>query len=101
MRRHTESNDLVLLVVDLEVGRVVAVVAVEDKKAVNPGCSSFSMLVEVLNPFYASLVGSPTVFGCRNNPILRQWAILVPRGEVMLALDNDEWCHGRDRQVVQ
>ncbi len=51
MGRHIEGNDVVLLVVELKVGRVVAVVAVEDKEATNPSCSSFGILVEVLNPF--------------------------------------------------
>ncbi len=48
------------------------------------------MLVEVLNLFQASLVGCLTVFGCCDNPVLRQWAVLVLRGEVIPALDNDE-----------
>ena len=51
MGRYTERNDVILLAVELEIGRVVAIVAVEDKEAINPGCSSFGMLVEVLNPF--------------------------------------------------
>jgi hypothetical protein len=49
--RHAERDDVVLLAVELKVSRVVAVVAVEDKEAMNPDCSSFGMLVEVLNPF--------------------------------------------------
>ena len=51
MGRHAERDNVVLLAVELEVGRVVAVMAVEDKEAMNPNCSSFGMLVEVLNPF--------------------------------------------------
>ena len=51
MLRHAERNDVVLLAVELEVGRVVAVVAVEDEEAMNPSCSSFGVLVEVLNLF--------------------------------------------------
>ena len=88
--RHAERNDVVLLVVELEVGRVVAIVAVEDEEAINPDFSSFSMLVEVLDPFQASLVRCPTVFGCRDDLVLWQWAVLILRGEVMLALDDDK-----------
>ena len=51
VRRHAERDDVILFAVELEVGRVVAVVAVEDEEAINPGYSSFGMLVEVLNPF--------------------------------------------------
>lgn len=49
--RHAERNDVVLLAVELEVGRVVAVVAIEYKEAINPDFSSFGMLIKVLNPF--------------------------------------------------
>jgi len=49
--RHVERDNVVLLAVELEVGRVVAAMAVEDKEAMNPDCSSFGMLVEVLNLF--------------------------------------------------
>jgi hypothetical protein len=69
---------------------VVAVMAIEDKEAINPGCSSSSMLIEVLNPFKASLIGRPTILRYHNNLVLRQWAILVPRGEVIFALDDNE-----------
>jgi hypothetical protein len=49
--RHAERDDVVLLAVELKVSRVVAIVAVEDKEAINPDCSSVGMLVEMLNPF--------------------------------------------------
>ena len=51
MKRHIERDDVILFAIELEVGRVVAVIAVEDEEAINPSYSSFSMLVEVLNPF--------------------------------------------------
>jgi hypothetical protein len=62
--RYIESNNVILLAVDLEVGRVVAVMAIEDKEAINPGCSSSSMLIKMLNPFKAPLVGGPTILRC-------------------------------------
>ncbi len=51
MGRYAEGDNVVILVVELEVGRVVAVIAIEDKEATNPSYSSFSILVEVLNLF--------------------------------------------------
>ncbi len=51
VKRYIERNDVILFVVELEVSRVVAIVAVEDKEAINPGYSSFSILIEVLNLF--------------------------------------------------
>jgi hypothetical protein len=68
--RYTESNNVILLTVDLEVGRVVAVMAIEDKEAINPGCSSSSILIEVLNLFKAPLVGCPTILRYRDSLVL-------------------------------
>ena len=51
VRRHIERNNVILFVVELEVSRVVAVVAIEDKEAINPSYLSFSILIEVLNLF--------------------------------------------------
>ena len=51
MRRHAESNNVILFAVHLEIGGVVAAMAVEDEEAIDPGCSSSGVLVEVLNPF--------------------------------------------------
>lgn len=69
----------------------MAVMAVEDEEAINPGCSSSGVLVEVLNPFKASLVGCRTILRRRDNPVVWQWAVLIPRREMVLALDDDEW----------
>ena len=51
VRRHTERDNVILFAIELEVGRVVAIVAVKDEEAINPGYSSFSILIEVLNLF--------------------------------------------------
>jgi hypothetical protein len=70
--RHIESNNIILLIVDLEVGRVVAIMAIEDKEAISPGYSSSSILIEVLNLFKAPLVSGPTILRYRDSPVLRQ-----------------------------
>jgi hypothetical protein len=72
MGRHIKGDDVVVFAIELEVGRIVAIVAVEDKEAINPNCSSFGILVEILNPFQASLIGCPTVFEYCDDPIFRQ-----------------------------
>lgn len=74
-------DDVIFLVVELEVSRVVAVMAVEDMEAMNPDCSSFGMLIEVLNPFQASLIDYPTVFGCRDDLVVRQWLLFFYQKE--------------------
>ena len=50
MQRHTERNDVVLLVVELEFGRVVAFVAVEDQQPVFAFRTRCCIEVEVLDP---------------------------------------------------
>ncbi len=50
MRRHVECNDLVLLAMELEFGRVVALVAIEDQQPVFAFRARRCVEVEVLDP---------------------------------------------------
>jgi len=50
MRRHAECNDVVLLAMELEFGRVVALVAIEDQQPIFAFCARRCMEVEVLDP---------------------------------------------------
>ena len=58
MRRHVERDDVVLLAIELEFGRVVALVAVEDQQPVFAFCTRRCMAVEVLNPIQAYCISS-------------------------------------------
>lgn len=90
MRRHKKRNDVILLAVDLEVGRVMAVVTVENQKVITAYRSRLCMLVKVLDPSYASLVGGPAVVKRGKDLIFGQWAVLVPRHEVIFAFDDNK-----------
>jgi hypothetical protein len=46
--RHAESNNLVLLTVLLEIKRVVALIAVDNKQLISAYNSPFCMLIKVL-----------------------------------------------------
>ena len=50
MRRHVECDNIILLAIELEFGRVVALVAVEDQQSVFAFCPKRYIVVEVLNP---------------------------------------------------
>jgi len=50
MRRHAERDDVVLLAVELEFGRVVAFVVVEDQQPVFAFCTRYCTVIEVLDP---------------------------------------------------
>jgi hypothetical protein len=82
--RHIERNDIVLLAVELEFGRVVTLMAVEDQQpvfALYPRCR---MVVEVLDPIQTYGIGSPAIVGGYNTPVGREVALGVPVGEVVL-----------------
>ena len=84
MRRHAERDDVVLLAIELEFGRVVALVAVEDQQPVFAFCTRRCMAVEVLDPIQAYCIGSPAIVGSCNAPVGREVALGVPVGEVVL-----------------
>ena len=50
MRGYTECDDVVLLVVALEFGRVVALVTIKDQQLVFALCPGCCVVVEVLDP---------------------------------------------------
>ena len=50
IRRHVECNDIVLLAIELEFGRVVALVAIEDQQPIFAFCTRCYIEVEVLDP---------------------------------------------------
>ena len=51
MRRYIESNNIMILIVELKVGRVVTSMATEDKKTILTRGSRLSVLLKVLNLF--------------------------------------------------
>ena len=63
MRRYIKRDDIVLLVVELEFGRVVALVAVEDQQPVFAFRTRCYIVVEVLDPIQANGIGSPAIVG--------------------------------------
>ena len=90
MRRHTERDDVVLLAMELELGRVVAFVAVEDQQPVFAFRSRRRMVVEVLDPIQAYRIGSPAIVGGCDTPVGWEVALGVPVGEVVLRSQDDE-----------
>ena len=69
MRRHTERDDVVLLAIELEFGRVVAFVAVEDQQPVFAFRTRYCIEVEVLNPIQADCISSPAIVGSCDTPV--------------------------------
>ena len=84
MRRHAERDDVVLLAVTLEFGRVVAFVAVEDQQPVFALCPGRCVVIEVLDPIEAYCIGSPAIVGGRDTPVGREVVLGILVGEVVL-----------------
>jgi len=94
MRRHTERDDIILLAIKLEFGRVVALVAVEDQQSVFAFRTRRYIEVEVLDPIQAYYISRPAIFGSCDTPVGWEVALGVPVGEVVLYGQDNK---GRDR----
>jgi hypothetical protein len=84
MRRHAERDNVVLLAVELELGRVVAFVAVEDQQPVFALRTRCCMVIKVLDPIQAYYIGSPTIVGSCNAPGSWEVVLGILVGEVIL-----------------
>jgi hypothetical protein len=94
VRRHTESNNLIILTVLLEFKRVIALIAINNEQPICANNPPLYILIKVLQPLQAKLIYCPAVLRDRNNLIMWQAALLVPGREVVLTLEDDK---GRDR----
>jgi len=94
MWRHAERDDVVLLAMELEFGRVVALVAVEDQQPVFAFRTRCCIEVEVLDPIQAYRISSPAIVGGCDAPVSREVALGVPVSEVVLRGQDDEWRDG-------
>jgi hypothetical protein len=91
--RHTESDNLCLCAVLLELVRVVALMTVKNEQTIASNTTLFCMPVKVLQPLQAKLVRYPAVLRDCENPIPRHALLLVPGREVVLALKDDDKLH--------
>ena len=91
MRRHTECDDIVALAVELKFSRVVALMPIKDQQPVCGLHTTRYMMVEVLDPIQAYLIGSPAIRSRCNTPVRQKTALFVPVGQVVLCSQDDEW----------
>ena len=84
MRRYTKCNNVVLLAVGFEFFGVVAIVAVKDEQLIFALRTRCCVEIEVPNPIHTFLIGSPTIIGWYNTPGLREVALFIPVGEMVL-----------------
>ena len=75
--RKAKGNDVVLLAVGLELGRMVAVVAIENNHPIHPSLPGLRMFVEVLDPFQSRLVICPAIWRRLDDP--GRWKVAFRR----------------------
>jgi hypothetical protein len=71
VRRHADSDNLVLLIVLLECERVVALMAVDNKEPISAYNPLLCMLIKVLQPLQPKLIYRLAVLRDCNNLVLR------------------------------
>ena len=84
IRRHIESNDVVLLIIELEFSRVVALVAVEDQQLVFAFYTRCYIDIEMLDPIQAYYISSLAVISSCDTLVSREVALGILVGEVAL-----------------
>ena len=84
MRRHAECNDIVLLAVELEFGRVVAFVAIEDQQPVFAFRTRCCMIVEVLDPIQAYCIGTLAIVDNPDTLVSQEVTFSILVSEVVL-----------------
>jgi hypothetical protein len=92
VRRHTESNNLIIFAVILKLQRVMALIAVNNKQSVAANHSLLCMPIKVLQPRKPKLISRPAVIRDTNNPVVGYISVLIPACEVVMRLkDNKGW----------
>jgi hypothetical protein len=71
VQRHADSNNLIILIVLLEIERVVALMAVNNKEPISAYNPLLYILIKVLQPLQPKLIYRPAVLRDCNNPVLR------------------------------
>ncbi len=90
MQRHIEYDNVILLAIELEFSRVVALVAVEDQQLVFAFRTRCYIAVEVLDPIQAYCISSLAIFGGCNALVGQEVALGVLVSEVVLRSQDNE-----------
>ena len=91
MRGHAERNDVVLLAVFIEFCINMALMPIKHQHAPCTLPPPPAVFVKVLEPFKACLIICPSVFCRFHDPVGRDVAVAIPRGEVVAALHTQKW----------
>jgi hypothetical protein len=69
VRRHTESNNLVILAELIKLWRSIALMTVKDKESIRALCTGLCVSIKVLHPLKAKLVSCPSIVAESDCPL--------------------------------
>ena len=90
MSRHAESQNIVVLAMGLKSIRMMALMAVKNKKSIYTLRARFCVLIEVFYLIHTQLIICLTVIANSNFPIAGDCRVFVPEGKVIFCLNHDE-----------
>jgi hypothetical protein len=92
---HTKSKDIVLFAEVLKFKRVVALMAIKDKKPTRSNYLVLRVPIEVLQPLKSYFVCCPAVVTDCNSLVLGNIFLLILCRQVILACKDQEWRDSR------
>jgi hypothetical protein len=90
VRRHAESNNLIIFVVILKLQQVIALIAVNNKQLVATNYSLLCMPIKVLQLRKPKLISRLAVVRDTNNLVVRYISVLVLACEVVMRLKDNK-----------
>ena len=90
MSRHAESQNIVVLAMGLKSIRMMALVAVKNKKSIYTLRARFCVLIEVFYLIHTQLIIYPTVIANFNLPIVGDCRVFVLGEKVIFCLDYNK-----------
>ena len=90
MSRYAESQNIVVLAMGFKSIRMMALVAVKNKKSIYTLRARFCVLIEMFYLIHTQLIICPIVITNSNLPIAENYRVFVPEGKVIFYFDHDE-----------
>ena len=90
MSRHTKSQNIIILAINLKSIRIMALVTVKNKKLIYTLCARFYVLIKMFYLIHTQLIIYPTIIANSNLPIAGNYRIFVPKKKVIFCLNHNK-----------
>ena len=88
--RHAENQNIIILAMSLKSIRIMALVAVKNKKSIYTFRARFYMLIKMFYPIYIQLIICLTIIANSNLPIARDCRVFVLGEKIIFYFNHDE-----------